>query len=253
MKTNRGRMHFAALGAALGLAAALPVHAVPVIANGAFDAGFSGWTRADQLGSEGSFVIQNGTTSPVNGNPVPSSPSGSNAAMTDAAGPGSHVLYQDFVAEAGTATLSFDLFIGNRGPDFFVPTSLTTLDFSTSALAQLARVDILRGAANPFSLLSGDILQTAYTTVAGDPLVSGYLTVTSDITALMAANAGQTLRLRFAEVDNVAPFQMGVDNVAIVGVAAVPEPSTALMLGIGLAGLLVALGRRNGTAARRFT
>jgi hypothetical protein len=34
-------------------------------------------------------------------------------------GPGTHVLYQDFVASAVGATLSFELFIGNRANDFY--------------------------------------------------------------------------------------------------------------------------------------
>ena len=76
------------------------------------------WTRADQLGSDGTFSLQAGTLSPVNGDPVPAPPGGTYAAMTDAQGPGSHVLYQDFVVSASSATLSFDLFIGNRADAF---------------------------------------------------------------------------------------------------------------------------------------
>src|SRR3954469_10274990 len=101
----------------IGLATAVctVAHAV-VIVNGGFESGFTGWTRADQLGSEGTFFLQTGTASPVNGDPVPAPPDGTFAAMTDAQGPGSHVLYQDFVVPVGvsTATLSFDWFVGNR-------------------------------------------------------------------------------------------------------------------------------------------
>ena len=42
-----------------------------LITNGGFETGFSSWTRTDQLGSEGTFALQTGTTSPVNGDPVP--------------------------------------------------------------------------------------------------------------------------------------------------------------------------------------
>jgi len=48
--------------------------------------------------------------------------------MTDAPGPGSHVLYQDFVATADAAALGFALFVGNRASLFATPASL---DFST--------------------------------------------------------------------------------------------------------------------------
>jgi len=54
------------------------------------------------VGSEGSFFSQSGSVSPINGDPVPP-PEGTKAAMTDAQGPGSHVLYQDFVATPGAA------------------------------------------------------------------------------------------------------------------------------------------------------
>ena len=37
----------------------------------------------------------------------------------------------------------------------------------------------------------------------------------SDIGALLAAYPGEVLRLRFAVTDNIAPFQLGVDNVRI--------------------------------------
>src|SRR6267143_2585717 len=142
MKTS-ARLTVSTLAAALlGLAATSSVHAIPVIANGGFEAGFASWTRVDQLGSEGTFFSQSGTLSPVNGDPVPAPPQGTTAAMTDAPGPGSHVLYQDFVATADAAALRFALFIGNRASDFATPTP-ASLDFSTPTLNQQARVDIL--------------------------------------------------------------------------------------------------------------
>ena len=228
------------LAAGLLAIACLPaVHAAPLIVNGGFESGFTGWTRADQVGSEGTFSIQSGTASPLLGDPVPTPPAGSNAAMTDAEGPGAHVLYQDFVAAAGPATLSFQLFIGNRGDRFATP---ATLDFSIAAINQQARVDILKAGADPFSLAAGDILLTLFTTPVGSDLVTGYNTVSTDISALLAANDGQTLRLRFAETDNLAPFQMGVDDVRIRGANVVPEPGSYALAGLALLGL--ALSRR---------
>jgi len=56
-------------------------------------------------------------------------------------------------------------------------------------------------------------------------------------TALLSASAGQTLRLRFAETDNVFTFQLGVDNVSL-DVQAIPEPGTWLLLSTGLLGLI---------------
>src|SRR5438552_10760046 len=71
----------------LGLAAISSAYAIPVISNGGFEAGLTSWTKADQLGSEGTFFNQSGTVSPVNGDPVPAPPEGTKAAMTDAQGP----------------------------------------------------------------------------------------------------------------------------------------------------------------------
>lgn len=188
--------------------------ALSVIVNGGFESGLSGWTRADQIGSEGSFVVQSGTLSPVTSYPVPAPPEGASAAMTDAGGPGSHVLYQDFVASGTSGTLRFALFIGNRADRYATP---LTLDFATPVLNQQARVDILRAGTDPFSVSASDILLTIFQTQVGDPLVYGYTTRTVDISALLAAHSGETLRLRFAETDNLNSFQMGVDNVRIEG------------------------------------
>lgn len=220
-------------------------HAAPLIANGGFESGFASWTLVDQLGSDGGFAVQSGTLSPVNGDPVPAPTAGLNAAMSDAGAPGAHVLYQDFVVPSGSNSglLSFDLFIGNRGTFFATP---ATLDFSTPALNQRARVDIMLASADPFSLLAADILMQVYETAVGDALVSGYTTISRDISALLAANEGQTLRLRFAETDNLAPLQMGVDNISV---EAVPAPGTALLAALAL-WVMVAM-RANWARGRR--
>jgi hypothetical protein len=195
-----------------------------VITNGGFESGFSGWTRMDQIGSDGMFLLQTGTSSPVNGDPVPAPPGGTTAAMTDAQGPGSHVLFQSFIfnAPVSAATLGFDVFVGNRADRFATP---NTLDFSTPTLNQQARADILAAGADPFSMAVADVLLNAFRTNVGDPLVFGYTHRTVDITGVVNANINTPLTLRFAEVDNLLPFQFGVDNVDIV-TEAVPEPGT---------------------------
>jgi len=231
------------LASVLACVLSFQAHAA-LITNGGFESGFSGWTRNNQLGSEGTYMLQTGTSSPVNMNVVPAPPGGSTAAMTDAAGPGSHVLFQTFVATAPMpeASLVFDLYVGNRAGAFFAP---ATLDFSTPTLNQQARVDILSGAADPFSMAGSDILLNAFRTNAGDPAVSGYTRHFVDMSSLLSSHLNTPLLLRFAEVDNVGIFQFGVDNVDI---QVVPEPSSSFMVIIGLLG--AACARRARRAVR---
>lgn len=219
------------------LITSLPV-AAQTIVNSGFESGLTGWTVANSLGSDGSFFVQTGTTSPVNGDAVPAPPEGLQAAMTDAQAPGTHVLYQDIFIPStiGTALLSYQLFIGNRADDFYVPTP-PSLDFAQAALNQQARVDILRAGTDPFSLAPADVLLNLYQTQPGDPLVSGYTTYSHDLTALLGSHAGQTVRLRFAETDNVFIFQLGVDNVAFAA-RPTPVPDSGNTLVLSLAALL---------------
>ena len=156
--------------------------------------------------------------------------------MTDAFGPGTHILYQDFAVPAFVfgAVLRFSLFVNNDNgaPNFYVPAP-AHLDFSTRDLNQQARVDILTTTADPFSANPADVLLNLYQTQPGDPLRSGYNTFMIDIAPLLQAHQGETLRLRFADADNVAPFNLGVDN---VGISDIPEPSTWMMMLGGLLG-----------------
>ena len=152
-------------------------------------------------------------------------------------------MYQDFVVPNTPITfaqLRFDLFLGNRATAFFTP-SPPTLDFGVAAFNQQARVDLLRAGTDPFSVAAADVLQNLYQTKPGDPLVSGYATTLADVTSVLAANTGKTLRLRFAETDNVSTFQLGVDNVSL---NAVPEPSSLTSAGLGALLLGLALYRR---------
>ncbi len=173
----------------------------------------SGWNVFNQLGSNGSFIIYDnatialpfsGTTVPV---PLPVPPVGTFAAVTDSAAPGSHILYQDVTVPV-SGMLSFDLFIGNANAGGFVTPA--TLDY-TGVANQQARVDLMDPAA-PIQDIGAGVIQNLFQTNPGDPLVSGYNTFVFDVSAL----AGQNVRLRFAEVDNQAVFNFGVDNVSLI-------------------------------------
>ena len=246
------RLAVLAFAACLGLAATSPAGASTIV-NGGFETGFTSWVRVDQVGSDGTFALQSGLASPVNADPVPAPPSGTRAAMSDGAAPGAHVLYQDFVATPGSQTLSFDLFIGNRADRFATPASLDfalTSPNGAQTLNQQVRVDLLRAGADPFSVAAADILLSLYASQAGDPLVSGYRSFSSDIGAVLGAHSGELLRLRFAETDNLAQMQLGVDNVAIGAVSAIPEPASTALLAVGLAALFARRTREPERARR---
>jgi hypothetical protein len=184
-----------------------------LVENGSFEnnggegtSDFPGWTVWNQPGGSGSWYAQTGSLSPTTSLPVPPPPHGDWAAMTDQFGPGSHILYQDVGIPAAGAELRFDLFIGNRADAFHVP---ATLDYNVFPNQQF-RMDVMDPAAGVNDVGDG-VLRMVYRTEPGDPLISGYQT----ITASLDEYAGQTIRLRFAEVDNQGNFQVGIDNVQV--------------------------------------
>jgi hypothetical protein len=209
-----------------------------LITNGGFEdngGSFAGWTIVNESGGSGNWYIQSGTTSPTSGFTVPAPPGPTHAAMTDQPGPGSHVLYQDVTipTDVTGGTLSFDRFIGNRNGAFFTPASL---DFNLFPNQQ-ARVDIIKTSANVFSVAPSDVLLNVYQTKVGDPSVSGYTAQSNDLSSFLVSHAGQTVRLRFAEVDNQFFFQFGIDDVSLKvsesSVASGPGAGVALPGGVG--------------------
>ena len=213
-----------------------------LIKNGGFEdngGSFTSWTHVNESGGSGDWYIQSGTSSPISGFQVPPPPGPTHAAMTDTFGPGSHVLYQDFTipVDVTSGTLSFNQFIGNRAGAFYTPASL---DFNGPPNQQ-ARVDIIKTSANVFSVAPSDVLLNIYQTKPGDPLVSGYTPQTTDLSSFLVTHAGQTVRLRFAEVDNQLFFQFGIDDVSLTvketgSVASGGYGGVALAGGVGAAG-----------------
>jgi hypothetical protein len=192
------------------------VSSAATVVNGGFETGtFSGWTVVNQQTSPGDWFVYTGTSTPFNGFPIPAPPEGTHAAVTDQSGPGSHVLYQDVALESGfNHALSFSIYYDNQAGFFATPQSLDPGVIPN----QQYRVDVLRPTADPFSVAPGDVLATVFQTRDGDPTSLGPTTVTFDLSPF----AGQTVRLRFAEVDNQLFFNAAVDNVRIVSVRLLP-------------------------------
>jgi adhesin HecA-like repeat protein len=177
--------------------------------NGNFETGnLNGWTVVNQTGGGGAWFAYSGTTSPLNSLPIAPPPQGTFAATTDQGAPGSHVLYQDIALEPNARhTLSFFLYYQNHGTSFATP---DTLDDTVSPNQQY-RVDVLKPSADPFSVDPNDVLARIFRTEVGDPLTLAPTAKTFDLTPF----AGQTVRLRFAEVDNQGPFLASTDDVKV--------------------------------------
>jgi hypothetical protein len=179
------------------------------VTNGNFETGnLNGWTVVNQPGSGGDWFAYSGTTSPLTSNPIAPPPQGTFAATTDQQRPGSHVLYQDIaLARKAKHKLSFFLYYNTFAPGFFTP---DTLDFTGSPNQQY-RVDVLKPTADPFSVDPNDVLARIFRTEVGDPTTLAPTIKTFDLTPF----AGQTVRLRFAEVDNLGVFLASTDNVKV--------------------------------------
>lgn len=172
------------------------------VANGLFEAQLRGWTVVDQPGGSGSWFAQLGAKAPFSGLPQPA-PLDPPQALSDQLGAGSHILYQDVTVPAHGGSLSFDLSVDNWAGEYFAP---PTLDF-TFLPNQQFRADLV-DPADPVA--TARIVRRVFVTTPGMPSVFA-----TRVSVDLAPFAGQTLRLRLAEVDNQLFFNVGVDNVRI--------------------------------------
>jgi hypothetical protein len=181
------------------------------VPNGGFETGdFTRWNVATNRpgDAEGDWFVYSGTESPLTFAPIAAPPQGNFAATTDQNGPGTHVLYRNItLAPLLAHRLSFYLYYQNSAVDFF---PRNTLDFGVEPNQQY-RVDILRPKANPLTDNPDDIRATLFRTRAGDPNTLEPTLLTFNLTRF----GGQTVRLRFAEVDNQGNFQASVDSVRL--------------------------------------
>lgn len=219
-----------------GPVAPSPAGAQATAQNGGFETGtFSNWTVQNTCttGSAGNWFVYTGTTSPLSAFTIPAPPGGSFAAITDQQGPGTHILHQDLALEAGsTHTLTMTLYFNNRAAANVTPANLnlSCLDPAGNPNQQY-RVDIIRTTAAIDSVSASDILLTIFWT-ANLPTSQLSLAPTQ-FTANLTPFAGQTVRLRVAEVDNQFFYQAGVDNVVLTsepilaGTPGLPYPQLA--------------------------
>ena len=214
-----------------------------------------GWQTYDQTSSNGQWALQTGTGSPLSAVIVPPPPGENYAAMLDEPDTvipqasdttleqhllnseelyglnglvpqasdyqGMHILYQDITipATATQATLSFELYIDNNDPlnaiGYTNPAVTSALNYFPNTNPQTpnqqVRVDLINPQGSLTDVGSG-VLRNLFITTPSTPRDFGsYETLTFDVTAF----AGKTIRLRFAEVNNLGKLIVGVANVQV--------------------------------------
>lgn len=133
-------------------------------------------------------------------------PQGRFAVVTDMCSRGARILYRD-VKLTDRRELRFTLFYRGSAP----LSSSQTLDYATPYENTQFRVDVMKPGAPVDSLAPRDILDTVFRTTPGDPLVLGPRSVAFDL----SPRAGQTVRLRFAQVDSSGPLRVVIDDVKL--------------------------------------
>jgi D-alanyl-D-alanine carboxypeptidase len=176
-----------------------------------FESGaLTGW-RAVGGGSGGWFVYANGgkAPDPARSDPnvpidVPDPPEGKFAAVSDANGPGTRILYRDVKLD-GRLMLHLSVFYAGVG-GFSSP---RTLAYDKAGANEQFRIDLIAPSAPIDSVAHGDVLVNVFATSADDPDRREPSTVSVDVSRW----AGQTVRLRLATTDNSGPLRAGVDDI----------------------------------------
>jgi hypothetical protein len=224
--------------------AAAPASATTVV-NGDFETGnLDGWSLFNEglglEGQSGSWFAYSGTANPLAAEfgQVPPPPQGTYAAITAQSGPGLHILYQDVALEPGFSHVLSLIAYYESQASIASPESLT---FEGEPNQQY-RIDVIKPTAPLTTLAPEDILVPVFHTETGDPPAMAPKTLTADLTPF----GGQTVRLRFLEVDNQGPFAAGLDAVSVSGPPPAP-PSNVVTIG------KLKLNKKNGTAKLQVT
>jgi hypothetical protein len=209
-----------ALGACWALVCASTAFGVELMANGSFElnsgnASFTSWTVVRENATSdvnGNFFVQTGALSPTARFAVATATNGSFAAMTDQNGPGRTAIYQDVLVPAsGPVWLNLSLQILNQANDFVAPATLDVAAFPN----QQVRVDVMATGAALWDVGAG-VLSNVFTTLPGSVPPAGYVPLSINLQPF----AGQTVRVRIAEVDNLHGLIVGLDQVSVTSVPA---------------------------------
>jgi hypothetical protein len=158
------------------------------------------------------------------------------AAVTSQGGPGRHILYQDVALEPNVSH-QLSLFAYYRSDGAMVTPSPATLSFEVAN--QQYRIDVVKPGAPIDTVDPADILTPVFATNSGDPLELAPTPLSVNLTPF----AGQTVRLRFAEVDTGGFLAASTDSVSILSTSPIPPPpSNAFAMGKPV------LNKKKGTA-----
>jgi D-alanyl-D-alanine carboxypeptidase len=176
-----------------------------------FESGaLTGW-KAVGGGSGGWFIYTDGSKAPDPGRSdpnvpfdLPDPPQGRFAAVTDANGPGTRILYRDVKLD-GRFKLHLTVFYAGAGG----LSSPQSLAYDEPEANQQFRIDLVAPSAPIDSVAQRDVLVRVFKTSAGDPDRREPSTVSVDVSRW----AGRTVRLRLAATDNSGPLRAGVDDI----------------------------------------
>ena len=212
---------------AIAVGATTLVTAKPKPSNGGFEQGFNGWERV-KSNNYGKWRIYRKGDAPEDGGGLPprgiqelkpyyDPPQGKKAAVTQQTAEGTRLLLRRLKLKADSKiTLSLYAFYQNYNSRFHTPNTLELdegepMPRRGSQSNQQFRIDIIKASANPYSLESGDVLKTVFRTKVGDKNRRPPFKLKANLSSL----AGQTVKLRMAEVDNRGYFAAGVDAIRL--------------------------------------
>lgn len=203
-----------------------------LLVNGSFESNdLSGWTAVNS--GSGIIAVYTGSIA-SNSGMIPAPTDGTYASLVSQDGPGSHILYQDIFIPPGTAAaFSTQLFYRNSAGAWYDNGTLS----ETGDANQHMRIDIMDPAA-PVDDVGAGVLLNVFKTEGLDPFEFGYGLIEADLTPF----AGQTVRVRFAEVDNQFFFDVAFDDVQVLnsGSWAIPVNNPIALLLLIAAMLMIA-------------